>query len=294
MHFIDELKPIEQIESGIKKLLAIDSSDENAYEEMNNIILNYLHPIPFPVVDLIPGENDFRLHRALLNDKNETFTNISRISSHHNFERVTKFGRCNTPGQSTFYSADKRATATLETLNKETLDNSRFLRLTVGRWILNKPLKMAILIYSEDAMKKNSLIKERYDEFQFFLQKTYPNEKPIIDRILHFFSDYFSRPLNESNYNEYKISAAFYNYILKYCDGVIYPSVKISYDGLNYAFPHQKYIDQYVMIDRVMMGLFKKAPDGNFFEIEDTEDRGLMIESDYIRWNDDSVQKLFR
>jgi hypothetical protein len=253
---------------------------------MFDIISNELHPIPFPVVDLIPGVTVFRARR---NIGDEVFKEISSISSHSKTQDIEHFGRCNTPGQSTFYCAENRAVADMEVLNKQMLDDSKYIILTGGRWKIKKKLKMALLIHGEDAIKANPFIKQRYDDFQSFLSNSYPKQKDVINRLLEFFSNYFSRPFDESINDEYKLSAAFYNYVLDYIDGLIYPSVKIIYKGLNYAFSHERFIEDYIELDRALVEVMEKTSEENFQDIYFTEDRGIMKEVNFIRWHTASL-----
>jgi len=279
------IKSIAQIENGIDKLSSIKSSDDDAYEKMYNTIISDLHPIPFPTADIVPNTEYSYVFRVRRNKGNEVFKNITRIASISDLQEIKKFGRCNMPKQSTFYCSENRAVSNMEVINKEILDNSEYIKLTNGRWKINKKLTLAMLIHSEDVIKVNPFIKQRYEEFQILLDEAVPNHKPVINRLLGFFSDYFSRPFDDSLNDEYKLSAAFYNYVLNYVDGLIYPSVKIIYEGLNYAFPHERFIQDYVELDRAMITVLKKDNDGKgFTDFYMTEDRGIMKEADYIRW----------
>lgn len=289
MAIINDLRSIEEIENGIKKLLSIKSSENDAYQKMYDVILNDLHPIPFPIIDLVPDYEYSHVYRARRNIKKEVFKEITDISSHCNPKDIIKYGRCNIPGQSTFYGAENRPTSNMEVINKEILDNSEYIILTNGRWKIKKRIRMGILVHGKDVIKVNPYIKQKYDEFQAFLNEGYPQQQNIINRLLQFISDYFSRPFDESVDNEYKLSAAFYNYILKRCDGLIYPSVKIIYEGLNYAFPHNKFTDNYIELDRALINVLKKEEDGNFKDFYFTEDRGVMKETNEIKWNSQSL-----
>lgn len=290
MNELKNIRSIQQIEDGIEKLLSIKSSEDDAYKKMHEIIFNDLHPIPFPVVDLVPGYEYSHVYRVRRNVGDEVFKNISQISSISDSESIKKYGRCNTPKQSTFYCSENRATSNMEVINKEILDNSDFIILTNGRWKINKRLKMAMLIHGEEVRKANPFIKVRHDEFQAFLNERLPKHKYVINKLLTFFSDYFSRPFDDSMNDEYKLSAAFYNYVLNFVDGLIYPSVKIIYEGLNYAFPHERFIEDYVELDRSIITVLKKDDDDKgFTDFYMTEDRGIMKEADYIRWHQGSL-----
>lgn len=292
--YLAHLKSGEEIEDGIRRLLSIRSHDKDAYNKFYDVILNYLHPIPFPIVDVIPNLPLSIFYRTRSNDKpGEWYSKITEISSHNDLENIKSYGRCNIPHQSTFYCAENRETAVFEVLKKNDFKRKKLI-LTTGRWRLKEKMTLGFLVHSDEALNANPVLKEEYDKFSSIIDNLEPSQKIVIVRLLKFISDYFARPFGDKANNEYKLSAAFYNYFLNYVDGLIYPSVKILYKGLNYAFDHDKFLNNIIELDRALINVANRDIEDplSYTEGYGTEDRGILKESNFIRWNTQSLQKI--
>lgn len=182
--------------------------------------------------------------RASPNSKGEVFPNIGRCSYNPNLKDIP-LQRCNFPGQQVFYcsmytESDKASTSftcIMETAFDE-IKNHKITKsyYTLSRWDLTRPLKLWVLPFSKLSHKQNKDFKLMSDELEQALRKH--EAKGEIINSFKYMSEVFCKRNNKKIY--YKISSAFFNYLLylqkisgNYCDGLAYPSANTERAGIN-------------------------------------------------------------
>lgn len=154
-------------------------------------------------------------------------------------ELVTKYSRCNLPGENVFYGTFNILTAIAE-MTPEKGDI-----ITQSVWTCNsdKQLKYCPIFYNQPT--SGDVINPRSRQYKFMfeqeLKKIY-SDPYLIDFIIElnkFISEQFSKPINTGNHRDYIFSAFFSSKILNEMedgsiDAIHYPSVKedLSLDNL--------------------------------------------------------------
>ncbi len=151
--------------------------------------------------------------------------------------KVTKYGRCNIPGQSVLYACFGKLTA----LNE--LKPKRGDLITISKWtaIDNKPIKYCPIFrnqpYEENVKNPRTYaINKIYEESI----RDYPiNVKEYSDMFLEFVTNAFTKRIERGNHLDYIFSAYFSDKIFRVLengtfDAIYYPSVqdKLSFENL--------------------------------------------------------------
>ncbi len=228
------MKEIEEIQRVISEIENIDLNNLYAYSTIEQIIKNDLIQVALPSKIFEPG---LKLHRCCINDDENDFKTVDRISFRTDLENITEFGRANMPNQSIFYSADVLPTAFLETsmvFRGENYKNIETISITTGHWESTEKLKFALFIGNKNAQEKNELIRGLNTDVYNYTFKLFKEDSEKILKILDFISNEFT--INtEGNSNLYKISCAFAQLAYLTADGIIYPSLQRRFEGLNFA-----------------------------------------------------------
>lgn len=168
---------------------------------------------------------------------------------------IKNFGRCNLPGEARFYCSNYYPTACVECLtNGFTNDRSEDKTVTLGAWTVNQPLVLAQVAFSKNKLKEISHFAPAFyaDKIKFsesWYEHTFKELENDSSRtcsidyameIIEFFSDEFGK-MQISSDRDYSLSIFFTDYIFnqifsddpKTIDGIIYPSVKYSYQEFN-------------------------------------------------------------
>lgn len=193
--------------------------------------------------------------RASRNMKGEVFKNVQRCSYNPNSDSIP-LQRCNYPSQTVFYcsmytesyNAFTSLTCIMETAMDE-IKNRKIKKsyYTLSRWDLDRPLKLWVLPFSKLSHKQNKDFKLMSDELIQALRK-HDNRKEIISSF-KYMSEVFCKRNNKKRF--YKISSAFFNYLLysqklsgNYCDGLVYPSANTERAGMNVVLKKELVDDQ--------------------------------------------------
>ena len=182
--------------------------------------------------------------RASRNGQAEIFPNIHRCSYNPCFDKIP-LQRCNYPKQPVFYcsmfSESNNASTSLTCIMETALEEIKNHKIeksyyTLSRWDLTRPLKLWVLPFSKLSHKNNMGFKFMSDELKKALH-THPQGLEIINSF-KYMSEVFCKRNNKKFY--YKISSAFFNYLLyyekisgDYCDGLAYPSANTERAGMN-------------------------------------------------------------
>ncbi|NHB70228.1 hypothetical protein [Perlabentimonas gracilis] len=219
------------------------------YEEIYNTISNTI--IPLKIFTLFKGKH---IYRARINEK-KPFRFKNQISYRTDIEKINEYGRVNKIRQSIFYASHKPETTIFECSklikNKQLLEGIE--KFTVGRWFVKKDITVLGIISNEDSQSVNSDLRKLY-ESSIVNSKIGENG----NKILKFFADDFAK--NVENNNEYMISCALFNFIVKHyklqnISGVFYPSVGYELKDLNIALLPE-IVDDSLILDNVAEYVF--------------------------------------
>lgn len=222
------------------------------------------------------------IDRVRIHDKpDQVFTcknEVSYISDKDVISKMTSFGRANIPHQTVFYGSietpeisQQRVTAYFETTkllpqltrigdNSEEVYKNVSEIFTVSRWKLMEDIEVIEMIYSDDALKVNSITKASY-EHQLSNLENHPLKDLAIDQG-RFFSNEFARKDGNNDDSNYKISAAYSNFIfnhpeLKNIAGITYPSVQSDFRGQNVVLK-PSFVNRFLHLELVAMMKFER------------------------------------
>jgi hypothetical protein len=217
------------------------------------LLLMLDHTIPF-FANLVMTEGFYELKRITIN-KNVVGSNkrIYEIKylKYPPAEKVTKYGRCNLPGQSVFYGSFLSMTALNEMRpNQGDLITESTWRLTGDQPIIYCP------IFKNQPKKKDFINPRTFEINQIYERKVkdYPEKvRNQIDSLLQFVTDAFTKYVHPSNHLNYIFSAYFSNKIFNnFEDGKIeaiyYPSVKEKLSFENIALKADVFDKRYELI----------------------------------------------
>ncbi len=254
-------------------------------------------------IDVIETRLDqgVNIYRSRLNIPNESFSSIDQISYPRTPPKV--FGRTNCLNSTMFYGSytPEEVFEAENILGAEdeiklgyvtnAYEISSFLRdtsasgeerITIGKWQVHQGIKLAIIVFHEEYVKKTQLAQFLNKDFTAYLEKysQYKNETMLWNS---FISQEFAKPVEDSNHQEYIISATYTDFLLrKGFDGIIYPTVKLDGRGFNIALTPNA-VDTCLKLKLVAEGKFYKekkktvmdwekiceVKDPNLFEFKD-------------------------
>ena len=185
----------------------------------------------------------------------KTVERLSHAPIDKQHELIKEYGRCNLPGEARFYCSNYYPTACIECLTKGFVkDKNQDTTVTMGTWTVNKPLVLAQVVFSKNKLDEiKHFNPEVYDDRLKFTEDWYahtlqqiqqdPNRSCNMDyakEILEFFSDEFGK-MDIKSGRDYTLSNWYCDYIFNQTfpdeptkiDGIIFPSVKYSYQEFN-------------------------------------------------------------
>jgi len=201
------------------------------------------------------------------------FKNISRCSyPPDSMKESIKLQRANYPGQQVFYctypsetpNASASITCIVETAWEHITDYSKErIITTMTRWDLNRPLELWVVPFSDICILKNPEFKRISDHFSDIL-----SHKDLIGsetlEAIRFFSEMFCKV--ENKLVAYKITSAFYNYLLGIekesglkIDGLLYPSANTEGAGLNLVLKKDLVDDKIMNCTHVVMWAIQRT-----------------------------------
>lgn len=199
----------------------------------------------------------------------EVFSKVGRLSYNPNIKNI-KLQRCNYPKQQVFYGAvgydhefaSMLATSVLEVCFeyvKQTDVDYHY--MTVSRWQITKPLNVFVLPYAPKSNLKNPEFKSASEHFDTFLPSLAKDLNVTVEYIksyLEFISEIFCKQEDKANW--YKISSAYFNYLMKYAafqnvrlDGLLYPSANTDGAGINIVLKKDVIDNAVVYADKAIM-----------------------------------------
>jgi hypothetical protein len=217
------------------------------------------------------------LARARINVSGEIFSKTSQLSYNPDPSKIN-MQRANYAGQQVFYGAapaetkyaDVQSTALVEACMKHVRDHSiSYVYLTIGKWIVHRPLRLTILPFSSLSVEKNDDFKRANENYESMFAETFGDKSSEAIRYfkdsLEFMSDIFCQINNKEKC--YPISAAYYNGLYKfsekkkiYLDGLIYPSANTEAAGMNITLRKETIDDGSVSLDSAIMVKMQRNP----------------------------------
>ena len=174
------------------------------------------------------------VNKRIFGGKNKRINDIMLLK-YPPAEKVTKYGRCNMPGQSVLYASF------IELISLGEIRPERGDLITRSHWKVreNQGLKYCPIFKNQPKKTLNHNmwnINQEYEEFM----KSYPKHvKAAADLIMQFVADNFTKKVPSDNHLEYIFSAFFSDIILNELESgtieaIYYPSVKnkLSFENL--------------------------------------------------------------
>lgn len=247
--------------------------DRHDYKDIKPWLIDYIKTMPIAMLidDHFPRfnnkgfyRNPKELYRASENETRSPkasmalpWKNVGRLS-HVPLDQqylVKDYGRANLPGEARFYCSNYYPTACIECLTNGFVRNQNENKaVTMSVWTVNAPLVLAQMVFSEKKLNEiKHLNPELYEDRIQFTRNWYTytleqlnkdtNRPCSIDfakEVLEFFSDEFGK-IDIRTGRDYILSNFYCDYIFnqnfsddpKTIDGIIYPSVKYSYQEFN-------------------------------------------------------------
>jgi len=263
------------------------------YNDLKITCNEYFQSLPFPIVDFnnkkfffdqreFGGSNVIYRARHITNKNNTPHETLSELSfiPKDKLDKIKEFGRVNKPHEAMFYGSLNHSTACAEAVTKgNKFQNTDSTMLTVGIWEFEKPLKLVQIPHSEKHFKKFyeevgfksekiqlEHIKESNEELRKKIGNDFNFEK------LMFFADHFAKWDIKHSY-EYKLSNYFADRVLgripefpidEETDGIIYPSVALSYQEKNIVLK-PNVVENKLKFIGAMQILFVKTNEGAQF-----------------------------
>jgi len=224
------------IKIATNKLERINPNDQSSYEKTFKV-LKSIGKIPVLITKLGSGTPVFRSRTH----KNETqlYERISDIFITPK-DKVQKFGRCNAPKNSIFYTSENRPISYIELVKDWFFgfkDDER-LFVTIGKWITQKELNLVIVTSPDMCQRMSS-----FDQFYGNYLDEYIDQFPINERkgYVAFYKYLFGKFSEDSalgRKNTYLVTSAYCDLAisLSNADGILYPSVPSIIYGMNVAF----------------------------------------------------------
>lgn len=225
----------ESVNLAIKKLEAINPSEEYAYEKA---ILAYLTIEKLPVLLYdIPAETI--IFRTRTHETNNFFKTVSDISITPN-QFVKGFARCNRPFQSKFYCSENRPTSYMELVENwtESKNFGEKVYVTIGRWLLKKPLTTIIVTTPDKENRISDFDISHGIAMDTFIGNCEAEIKEATTILYRYLFDKFRKSAKHDP-KTYIITTAYCNLALSHAvgqaNGIYYPSVPFAGQGVNFA-----------------------------------------------------------
>jgi len=232
----------QEIKSALDSLSKLDLS-KLPHDECKKLI-QQLGKFGTIIVTLHAGKT---VMRARPNFGDERF--ISKCQLTYKPQQFNKtYQRASTPHRTMFY-----ASMVPDKLKPEELQNTRiinayealpwlrlkdkkgFHRITFGKWVVTKDIRLLAIVQHEDFVKQSSYTTELNEAFIKFTSEAPANLQEETLAIAEFFGKEFAK--SETNHHfDYLLSAIFTETAVDHgIDGVIYPSVRVGGQGFNIA-----------------------------------------------------------
>jgi len=252
----------------VEKMASEDNYNVNQIQALISSCYEYIQ-IPYIIA---PQEFVVRCSK---NEPGEIFKNVSRCSYNPNTKKIP-LQRCNYKEQQAFYcsmfSDTDYATTTITCLVETAWDyienyGLSYSFFTLSRWPLKRHMTLWALPFSELGCLRNRDFKKIRDDIETKMKGQPGNINETID-YLQYMSDVFCKRENKKKY--YKISSAFFNYLLLHrqdknlsFDGLVYPSANTEGAGMNVAIRKELIDDRILNCDLATVWVMIRNPNDN-------------------------------
>lgn len=264
----------------IDRLKEVDY-EKLSYNKVCSILLNEIKLLPIHERSIKPKTSIFRgrINFGIM------FTSESEISYNPDPFSIKKYGRFNTPHQSFFYGSlrldknEKINNTIIGELQQTVINNSGYymMLITIGRWEVLEEFKIISTLFEEADLN---------NEFA-----NHPENREETILIVNFFADQIKKQNESHNHNNYKLTAAYANYLLtqkKECHGILYHSVNNVAFGRNILLKPSA-VDIFMELREVKLFMVN-FKDGNILkvlEIMNVKDFGFLNSSFKWKFNND-------
>jgi hypothetical protein len=237
--------------------------------EIENFIRYQLKKNRFVVI----GWKYFNLYcRASINDGDILFTTVDRCSFNPKADNIV-LQRCNYEKQQVFYAAvpmDSEvacsATAQSEVAFERLVKKHGIMwhYITLSQWKPERPLNLFVFPLSKRSLEQNRDFQKGLEDWNNKI-KNLVSDKDAVEKytsLLQYFSDVFCKD-DDCKENWYRISAAFYNCLMRFSredkldiDGIVYPSTNTDSGGTNIVLNKELYTDRVIKCVYVQTTLF--------------------------------------
>lgn len=272
--------------------------NENNFRDIQALITKYFRHIGTFIFDC---QNMFVV-RCSKNDPEEVFTHVKRCSYNPIYKNIP-LQRCNYPEQPVFYcsmfSDTKKAFTSMTCIMETAFEQMKDHKIprshyTLSRWELQKPLKLWVLPFSRLSHRGNNDFKLMSEMMHSALENH--ERKNELLHVFTYVSNVFCKRRNKKTY--YKISSAFYNYLLfsqkisgEFCDGLDYPSANTDGEGMNVVLKKDLVDNKLIFCSSAAMYLLKRNPknpkDLSVLPCSDTAFSDLLGNLSFNIWTDD-------
>jgi hypothetical protein len=212
--------------------------------------------------------------RARTNEA-KLFTKQSEISYNSEKPYLIELQRFNLDKEQVFYSAApidggnaNGAVTTIAESFKEIFDeksNWQHKALTIGRWIVQKPIKLIALAFYDEALRKSIPMQNIIPYFQMFLDAVFDNEDQMKCRLFYSYFSECAGKVNDAR-NNYLLTTAFYHAVRRYYGedtGILYSSATTENHGINIVLSKEIVDTFYLKLDTVVVYELLKNPLAN-------------------------------
>ena len=266
----------------IKKIRELKEEDSyTSYSHIKNILKNQR------IITQCTEYQPNKLIRYRRHSENcpHYFKHSSELEFRRDILNISEFGRCNEPGQGFFYCNDNQNehTGLAESLslfrgNLQSTDES----FTIGAWNLNAPLKLAVILPSENLKGKNNEFDKLKTAFSEFQNDSNFEELKIL---IEFIANEYTLDLIKEKSN-YKVTCAFSNYVkesFSELDGIMYASVKSEFTGQNIVL-WPEVVEKKLEFYAARRLILKKVSENNFVQSFSSESLRYEKDNDQIIW----------
>jgi len=270
------------------ELEGINPDDEFAYEKA---ILSYLKIRYLPILLFdIPIETS--IFKSRTHNSSDLFDTVSDVFVPPK-KAVQNFARCNRPFQSKFYCSENRPTSFMELAEywAETKDYGEKLFVTIGRWIIKKPMT-SIIVTTPDSSKRISEYDKTHGNALDKFLADYKGETLEANIIFYnYLFEKFRRPAKHDIKN-YIITTAYCNLAMSHTKNqavaISYPSVPFNGQGVNYCINSSFCAFDNLELTHVMQNEFTITENENkkhsFTESNRIDVKEVNIKNNELKW----------
>ncbi|MDN3655534.1 hypothetical protein QWZ08_07850 [Ferruginibacter paludis] len=269
-----------KINTSFETIESLVDSLKNEVKKLNPSSL-FLETVCYDLISRLPlplhKYDDTFVLRARENISN-LFTTKSEISYNSTKPEVISLGRFNRANEAMFYCTApisgpnvNGALTTITETCKEIFDeesNWQHKSFTIGKWIVQKHIKLVALAFFDEALKKSVHMRNIIYHFDQFLDSAFNEEDQVKCRMFYGYFSQCAGKVNDTDSN-YLLTNAFYFAIRKYYGeetGILYSSATTENHGINIVLTKEIVDSGYLKLDAVVLYEIIKSS-SNFYNI---------------------------